>query len=180
MSTPLRLHRLFLFGGHNAEELWPVINTAMFHWALIVFLPKWKHTAKLSLVIPMIFSLLYTLTTMSMAVFPEEGFEGNPDASFGSLQGIIALFDDPTALFAGWLHYIVFDALVGRWIVLDSTERGASNLFHAVGVVPCLIMTFVLGPMGFLVYTILIRTLLDAPEAEGEAVPRRGKKAKEN
>ena len=121
---------------------------------------------------------------MSMAVFPEEGFEGNPDASFGSLQGIIALFDDPTALFAdralfaGWLHYIVFDALVGRWIVLDSTERGASNLFHAVGVVPCLIMTFVLGPMGFLVYTILIRTLLDAPE--GEAVPRRGKKAKEN
>ena len=117
---------------------------------------------------------------MSMAVFPEEGFEGNPDASFGSLQGIIALFDDPTALFAGWLHYIVFDALVGRWIVLDSTERGASNLFHAVGVVPCLIMTFVLGPMGFLVYTILIRTLLDAPEAEGEAVPKRGKKAKEN
>ncbi len=180
MSTPLRLHRLFLLGGHNAKELFPVLNTTLLHWALIVFLPKWKHTAKLSLVMPMIFSLFYTLTTMSMTFVPQEGFEPNPDANFFSLQGILALFDDPTALFAGWIHYIVFDALVGRWIVLDSTERGASNLFHAVGVVPCLIMTYVLGPMGFLVYTVLIRTLLDAPEGKDGSVPRRGKKAKSN
>ena len=41
-----------------------------------------------------------------------------PDISH--LEGIVALFTNKDAVFAGWLHYCVFDPMVGLGEVLDS------------------------------------------------------------
>mmetsp|Transcript_45996 Transcript_45996/g.75144 ORF Transcript_45996/g.75144 Transcript_45996/m.75144 type:complete len:167 (+) Transcript_45996:98-598(+) len=157
--SELRLRPITLLGGMTATGLWPLVDMTVFHWLLIALLPSWRHTAKLSLVFPIMHAILYTLTALSLLLFSQEGFEANPDADFGSLKGIIALFEDPTTLFAGWVHYLVFDALVGRWIILDSQKIGVSLLLHYAVIVPILFFTLMAGPMGWLMY-IAVRPFL--------------------
>ena len=61
------------------------------------------------------------------------------------------LFTNEWAVLAGWIHYLAFDLFVGSWEVRDSQERGVSHVL----VIPCLFLTFMFGPIGFLAYTIL-------------------------
>ena len=80
---------------------------------------------------------------------------GVPD--FSSLEGIVEMFKDPNGVFIGWIHYVVYDALVGRWIVLDSVDRGASTIVHVLAIVPCLFLALMVGPMGWLLYVAVVR-----------------------
>lgn len=159
MTEVPSLQPLALFGGLNAEELWFLVDASIVHWLVLVLLPKWKYTPKVTLIVPMAMALVYTLLIFSVTMSPTS--EPDPEAGFTSLKGIVAIFRDPTNVFIGWVHYIVFDGLVARWIVLDSVERGATTSFHIVAVVPCLFFTLMSGPFGLLVYVVLIRTLLD-------------------
>lgn len=59
-----------------------------------------------------------------------------------------ALFADPWMLLAGWIHYLAFDLFVGGWEVRDAQQRGIPHLL----VVPALVLTFMFGPAGLLVY----------------------------
>lgn len=60
-----------------------------------------------------------------------------PAVDFSSLEGIRTMFADADACFAGWLHYCVFDPLIGFGEVLDSRQLKVPHLL----VVPCLLMT---------------------------------------
>src|SRR4051812_21348401 len=51
-------------------------------------------------------------------------------------------------LLAGWTHYLAFDLFVGRWEVRDAQRRGIPHLL----ITPALVLTFLLGPAGFLFY----------------------------
>jgi hypothetical protein len=51
-------------------------------------------------------------------------------------------------LLAGWLHYLAFDLLIGNREVQDARERGVPHFL----VVPCLALTFLFGPAGWLLY----------------------------
>ena len=51
----------------------------------------------------------------------------------------------------GWVHYLAFDLFVGSWQVRDAQERGIPHL----AVVPSLILTFLFGPVGLLLYFII-------------------------
>ena len=51
-------------------------------------------------------------------------------------------------LLAGWIHYLAFDLLIGTWETRDARERGLPHLL----LVPCLVLTFLLGPAGWLLY----------------------------
>ena len=73
------------------------------------------------------------------------------EGGFGNLEEVMILFKNPKAVLAGWIHYLVFDLLTGRWIALDAVKNGISKWFVA----PCLFFTLMLGPVGFLLYTIL-------------------------
>ena len=85
--------------------------------------------------------------------------DGNaPDMS--TFEGVVLLFQDPNGVFVGWIHYVVYDALIGRWIVLDSIERGCSVLIHVVVIIPCLLIALMFGPMGRLLYVVYIRTFV--------------------
>jgi len=68
--------------------------------------------------------------------------------SFSSLNGVALLFSDPWLLLGGWIHYLAFDLLVGRWEAQDAVARGISLWFVA----PCLLLTFLFGPAGWLLY----------------------------
>mmetsp|Transcript_8723 Transcript_8723/g.12848 ORF Transcript_8723/g.12848 Transcript_8723/m.12848 type:complete len:110 (+) Transcript_8723:8-337(+) len=88
-------------------------------------------------------------------------FHNDGDApDFSTFEGVVNLFKDPNGVFVGWIHYVVFDALVGRWIALDSVDRGCSLLVHVFVIVPVIFLTLMLGPMGWLLYVAVVRTLL--------------------
>ena len=58
------------------------------------------------------------------------------------------MFSNPYVLAAGWIHYLAFDLFVGAWEVYDSQKNG---LPHRL-VIPCLVLTLMLGPAGLALY----------------------------
>jgi hypothetical protein len=76
---------------------------------------------------------------------------GRSDGGFGSLAEVTRLFANPAMLLAGWLHYLAFDLFLGAWEVRDAQRHGVPHLL----VVPCLLLTFLLGPIGLLSYMVI-------------------------
>ena len=72
-------------------------------------------------------------------------------ASFDLLEGVRLLLSTPQALLAGWVHYLAFDLFVASWQIEDAP---AANIPHWL-LLPCLVLTFVAGPVGLLLYFIL-------------------------
>ena len=89
-------------------------------------------------------SALFAATYVSLIAWRWAGSSGG----FSSVAGVAALFSDPWLLVAGWLHYLAFDLLVGRWEAQDAASRGLSPWLTA----PCLLLTFMFGPAGWLLY----------------------------
>ena len=77
---------------------------------------------------------------------------------FSSLAGVAQLFENRWLLLAGWVHYLAFDLFIGAWETRDAMARGLSRLWLA----PCLLMTFMLGPIGLLMYHVA-RTRANEP-----------------
>ena len=79
---------------------------------------------------------------------------GLMEADFSSLNGIVTLFKNatPESAAAGWLHYLAFDFWVGTWIIKHSRKEKISN---KIIVLP-LLFTFILGPVGILVYSLIL------------------------
>ncbi|CAJ1358125.1 unnamed protein product [Effrenium voratum] len=141
----------FSLFGKSSAELFPVSNVSLLTWLLLIFAPGWEYLKSAALVAPVINALLYTFSVTYLLAHPAPGDAG---LDFGSLGSIVAAFQSPDAVLAGWLHYCVFDPLVGLGEVLDSQK----NKIPHVLVVPCLLLTLFFGPMGFLLY-LLVRTL---------------------
>ena len=89
---------------------------------------------------PLILSVGYLL----LIVQHFQGAEGG----FGSLADVATLFQKPELLLAGWIHYLAFDLFIGAWEIRDSQRHGIPHLL----MIPCLVMTFMLGPIGLLFY----------------------------
>jgi len=87
---------------------------------------------------------------------------GQGDGGFDTLEGVSRLFADPWLLLAGWLHYLAFDLLVGRWEAADAASRGIRWWLVA----PCLGLTFMFGPAGWLGY-MLVRRVAPLRSASG-------------
>jgi membrane protein insertase Oxa1/YidC/SpoIIIJ len=79
---------------------------------------------------------------------------GEGPGGFSTLTAVAQLFTNPWMLLAGWIHYLAFDLFIGAWEVRDSVQHRVSHFL----VIPCLILTFLFGPIGLLLYFI-IRTL---------------------
>jgi hypothetical protein len=97
-------------------------------------------------------SVLYALLLVHTIRHPVPGIV----VSFSSLEGIMPAFSLPDGAFTGWLHYCVFDPLVGLGIVLDADQQRIPHLLC----VPCLMMTLFAGPVGFLSYLSLRTAVL--------------------
>lgn len=127
----------------TAEALFSIAGIVVLPgWVLLVFLPRWKFSARLiaGLVIPALLGLLYAwLIFANMA---------ESDGGFGSLAEVRTFFANDHLLLAGWVHYLAFDLFVGAWEVRDAQRLGV----HHLAVVPCLVLTFMLGPIGLLLY----------------------------
>ena len=128
------------------DFLFSLANTlALPGWVLLVLAPRWRSTQALVLsgAWPLGLAALYA-AFIARHYLGAHGSEGG----FGSLAQVAALFQDPWALLAGWVHYLSFDLFVGAWEVRDAQRRGVPHW----ALVLALALTFLFGPVGLLVY----------------------------
>jgi len=127
---------------------------SLFQIASTVVLPGWLALAFAPLararlvLIARIIAVLLSGMYGSLLVAGLAGDGPPAGASFDTLDGVRLLLSSPAALLAGWVHYLVFDLWVGSWEAEDDA------LPHWL-LLPCLVLTFVAGPTGLLLYHLL-------------------------
>ncbi|MEQ1863037.1 MAG: ABA4-like family protein [Micropepsaceae bacterium] len=138
----------------SPDALYSALNYGVLpFWALLIFLPHLKITDWLvhSVFAPIILGLVYAWLIAGVTV---GGIALPEGAGFASLEGVMKAFTVKEAVLAGWAHYIVFDLFIGAWVARDAQRLG---LNHFV-VIPCLLLTLLVGPIGLLVY-LMVRGL---------------------
>ena len=130
------------------SQIFSIANgVALGCWVLLIVLPakRWVNRTLAGVGVPALFAILYAAI---MAVHFPASVGG-----FSTLADVALLFGNPWLLLAGWIHYLAFDLLAGSWEVRDARRRGISHLV----VVLCLILTFLFGPAGWLLYMAIRR-----------------------
>ncbi len=127
----------------TANTVFSIVNPlALMSWLLLIVLPgrQWVTEIVSGLVVPVLLAVVYVAIVGTH-------FFGSP-GGFSSLPDVALLFSNPWLLLAGWVHYLAFDLLIGTWETRDARERGVPHLV----LVPCLVLTFLFGPAGWLLY----------------------------
>ena len=134
----------------SPDSVFQTCNTiAMVGWlVLLIISPFWSSFDKFLIgIIITLFGIVYAW--LIFQVFTPGDFE-----KFGSLNGVMELFTDKTAVTAGWIHYLAIDLLTGIWIKKNAQKY---NIHHLI-LIPCLLVTFMLAPIGLLLY-LLVRSI---------------------
>ena len=76
-------------------------------------------------------------------------FWSRAQGGFDNLSNVMLLFTKPEIALAGWIHYLAFDLFVGSWEVRTARTERIPFLI----IVPCLLLTFLFGPTGYLAFT---------------------------
>jgi hypothetical protein len=136
------------------ERIFSLANsTALIGWLILVFAGRMRWAAALitGAILPALFAVLYAGLIAA--------HWGETPGGFSTLAGVATLFSNPWLLLAGWIHYLAFDLFIGSWQVRDAASRNIPQ----IAVIPCLVLTFLFGPAGLLLYFALrlarIRTL---------------------
>ena len=122
----------------------------LFFWILLLVFPKKVFTQKIIAFpwVPLVIAIgyVYFLSTTT----------GTFSADFSSLYGLTEMFQnaEPRGVAAGWLHYLAFDFWVGCWMLKNSQEKRVKHVW----IILPLICTFVLGPLGIIIYTLVLLT----------------------
>ena len=107
-------------------------------------IPNWSDRIA-GLLIPIALSTGYVIILLF--------FPANNGGGFGTFAEITQLFTSSNALMAGWIHFLAFDLIVGAWICREARQHDIRFWM----VMPCLPVTFLFGPAGFLLFTIVRR-----------------------
>lgn len=129
------------------DELFLICNYAVMPaWLLLFVLPNHRVTQLLvhAIWVPLLLGPFY----IGALFFGQPAPAG---AGFGSLQAVMLLFQSPTAVLGGWIHYLVFDLFIGAWIVRDARRQGINHWLT----VPLLFATLMAGPAGLMLYLLL-------------------------
>jgi hypothetical protein len=127
----------------SAGQLFSLLNlVALAGWIMLALFPKRRVIVDVIAggAIPALLAVVY------VALIAAQWHTS--DGGFGTLADVATLFANPWLLLAGWVHYLAFDLLTGCWEVRDAGARGVPHLL----VVPCLALTFLFGPAGWLLY----------------------------
>ena len=129
------------------DTLFRMANYAVLpFWLLLMVAPRWRWTQLLvhGPVAVMLLTPIYAYLLF--------GYGPLPDArGMMTLYGLVELFSAPHLIVAGWIHYLIFDLFVGAWESRDALRHGVPHLL----VIPCLVATLCLGPIGLLMYVVV-------------------------
>jgi hypothetical protein len=144
--------------GMDSEVVFGAVNMlALAGWAALVLgwrWPVWSQRVG-GIAVPLLLAVAYAGLVLA--------FWSRAPGGFGSLAEVMALFTMPEIALAGWIHYLAFDLFVGAWEVRTARREGIAFLL----VLPCLVLTFLFGPAGFLLFLMLraaTATRLDVAE----------------
>lgn len=124
-------------------EIWFSIAgvIAMLGWLLLLLSPLIPHWSDriAGTFLPLILSVGYFVLLVS----PSSDAGG-----FGTLADVMVLFSYEKAALAAWVHFLAFDLLIGALICRTARTEGVRFWM----VVPCLPLTFLFGPAGWLLF----------------------------
>lgn len=133
-------------------------------WVLMVVAPRWRVTQAMAqwLPIPMLLAgmyIYYLFIAPASANGPSLDFR-----SFSTLQGVMSLMGggQKGAALAGWIHYLAFDLVAGSYILRDGQTR---NIHHG-WLIPAMLLCFMLGPSGLLLYGLVRLFLGNRPKTK--------------
>jgi hypothetical protein len=145
-----------------AETFFQFTNTlALAAWIALVLFPGKKLVSGVlcAVVVPGLLALAY-----AAVIAWKLASNGLPPGDVMTLTGLRDVFSDDWVFAAAWAHYLVFDMVVGAWIARDSMKLGIPWLLRTVA----LVLTFMAGPVGFLVHIVgrgVLRKTISAEEA---------------
>ncbi len=96
------------------------------------------------LVLPGALSLAYLVVVLV--------YWGGAEGGYDSLPNVMLLLSTPGSALAGWIHFLAFDLFLGTWAAKMGREAGIKHVF----MIPSLALTFLFGPIGFLLTLLLI------------------------
>jgi len=135
----------------SADTLFRLCNsTALAGW-LLLLLTGWSQRASrvmASLVSGLLAPVLLGSVYLALIATHWRGRHGG----FDSLDHVMLLFNDRWLVLAGWVHYLAFDLFIGSWQVRDARRNGVPFLL----VIPCLGLTFMFGPIGLILYLLVL------------------------
>lgn len=116
-------------------------------WLILIFLPKNKTAAWFTdnYLFQMILSLVYIFLLLNSLNHSEGGMH--------SLSAIRKGFESDDVLLLGWIHYLIFDAIIGTLILRHSIKHFVPHLH----IVFPLLLTLLFGPIGWLFYVVYCR-----------------------
>ena len=129
------------------DSIFQLCNTiALVGWLILIFIsPFWFNTDKLLIgIVITLFAVLYTWLLAS-------NFKLSDMEKFSTLAGVMELFTNKVAVTSAWVHFLAFDLMVGIWIKKNAMKHGISHWL----LIPCFFFTFMIGPMGLLIYLLI-------------------------
>lgn len=127
----------------NLEGIFSGLSVlAMLGWVALALAPLQR---TLCVAFARILALLLAAAYLAQYFLTTETVDG---AGFGSLAEVMALFSAPGNVMLGWTHYLAFDLFIGSWETEDAAKEGVPHWL----LLPCLFLTFFLGPIGLLLY----------------------------
>jgi hypothetical protein len=117
----------------------PLAMTGWLVLALSPLAPRWADRIG-GFAIPILLSLLYAVVIM--------GYWWQGQGGFDSLANVMLLLSNPWMALAGWVHFLAFDLFIGGWITRQARRDGVPHLL----VLPCLLLTFLFGPVGLVLF----------------------------
>lgn len=120
---------------------------ALSGWSVLILLPTWSQGPRLVLgVAVVLLCVLYGVSLFQALTSRGERSMGKP--GFFTLRGVLALFSNPKAVLAAWIHILAFDLMVGLYIQQQGALQGIGHLW----LVPCYLMAMMFGPLGLLLF----------------------------
>ncbi|MEM9273632.1 MAG: ABA4-like family protein [Cyanobacteria bacterium P01_F01_bin.143] len=146
----------------SVSQLFDIANVFVLpFWFLMIFLPKWGITQKVmdsflpfvALAGLYIYFFAGTITAESAQALADPG-----------LADIARFFSDERIAATGWVHFLVLDLFVGRWIYWQGQKTGVWT-FHSLAL--CLFA----GPVGLLshILTAWVTERFFSTSEEGES-----------
>jgi hypothetical protein len=113
-------------------------------WALMILAPGWSWTRRV-IGSPLIVLPPLAIYFVQIAPILGQFALAMLRPSLDGVHDVLATVDGTAAI---WAHLIAFDLFVGRWMYLDSRDRGLHGLLMA----PVYVLTILLSPFGLVVY----------------------------
>jgi hypothetical protein len=149
----------------TADSFFQATNTvALLAWIALVLLPARRFVSHVlaAILVPAALAVGY-----AAVIVWKMTQDGPPPGDVMTLGGLKSMFADDWVFAAAWTHYLVFDMVVGAWIARDSVRLGMPWMLRTVA----LVLTFLAGPVGFLIHVVGRWVLRDRVTGRGFRAP---------